>query len=126
MHGQALRNGWLNDADASRVVELLLLHAENEKPSVAISALDELIKIRALDIKEKELSLKERIADDKRRIAILSRLATVDPNELARRAKAIGVDIDGRAGIASGVDGDQAGKAARLEAAITSQPKAST
>lgn len=72
-------------------MQLLLLHARSEKPNIAISALDELVKIRALDIKEREVALKETVADDKRRIALLTKLASIDPSELAKRARAIGI-----------------------------------
>lgn len=113
MHGQAVRGGWLDDDKAREVVELLLLHAKDDKPSIAISALDELIKIRALDIKEREVQLREQVADDKRRIALLTKLAAIDPGELARRAAAIGISpiaSDGREGIAIKADGSQAGQ----------------
>ena len=70
---------------------MLMFHAASDNARVAISALDELVKIRALDIKEREVALKETVADDKRRIALLTKLASIDPTELAKRARAIGI-----------------------------------
>ena len=107
MHGKACRE-WLDADKASQVVDLLLLHAQSDNPRVAISALDELLKCRALDIKEKELALKEQIADDAKRLRLVKQLAAIDPDELMRRARKLGVPVDGRAGIASGVDGEEA------------------
>jgi hypothetical protein len=107
MHGKACRE-WLDAEKASEVVELLLLHAKSDNPRVAISALDELLKCRALDIKEKELALKEQIADDAKRLRLIKQLAAIDPDELMRRARKLGVPIDGRAGLPSGVDGEEA------------------
>ena len=107
MHGKACRE-WLDADKASQVVELLLLHAQSDNPRVAVSALDELLKCRALDIKERELALKERIADDAKRLRLIKQLAAIDPDELMRRATKLGVTVDGRAGIASSVDGEEA------------------
>jgi hypothetical protein len=115
MHGQAVRSGWLDDEDGARVIQLLMQHAESDNPRVAIPAIDELVKIRALDIKSQELALKERIADDKRRIAVLARLAALDPGELARRAQSLGIAVGGRKGFASGTDGSEASEAAGLK-----------
>ena len=108
MHGKACRE-WLDAEKASEVVELLLLHAKSDNPRVAISALDELLKCRALDIKEKELALKEQIADDAKRLRLVKQLAAIDPDELMRRARKLGVPIDGRAGLPSDVNGEEAG-----------------
>lgn len=107
MHGKACRE-WLDANNATEVIEILLLHAKSDNPRIAISALDELLKCRALDIKERELALKEQIADDAKRLRIIKQLAAIDPDELMRRARKLGVPIDGRAGLASGVDGEEA------------------
>jgi hypothetical protein len=85
------------------------------------------LKEREVDLKEREVALKEREAEDVRRIRLLKLLASGDPGKLAEQAKQLGyAPSDGREGQPGGVDGSEAGQAARHSDSTSAQHEAAT